>query len=889
MTEVRSGDVLRLFFEREHKNYLVGKVGKDFLKLLHEGGAETIVHQDGLLVRDGLTGFEVVRNKEANAAFAAGAYVQVHLYSGKTIVGDVVENDDGVLAIHTTLGPTIYVDLETQGDAVKMVALADSLDDFETFDTADLPEGLPELLLVKMQPSPDAAGRRVALRLHRPRTAETDLPKWFVPVGDPDLIRRTVLSADDAFLQSLGQGKLLCAVTVKKGAVRVRGSTSAVFHDLGGFASGKVLPSDVEVFPTYLPLKDYAAVQQLVPLSRAFLPGTDLAVRIGLHVALHRLFAGWRRKTKAAPRFANLADFVRKHRPRAAAPSRYEAIRALEPYQLTTIGFENLRTKPPPAGRPASEVVAPPFVAVGCRYAFAKAYGTLLPSNLFTSEALAQILALDYGRHFFRPSDPTPLSALFRIRQGGVWERERMGQRLKRSGSKIPSYEPSMVSLLNQIGDNLPPTSEEKAARAFSLMSKYTREPEAGEDAGWLYHTTLGERVVPVSVERLVRAAHLEGKYGYAAALQTFTYVEEGLVVDKASGAILGKRHETLPIPTPPPQPTPFLSTASDLSVVNLLESLCCRLGLALETERDLVLHRTHWKAFDALASAYAVAGYVAHYGGKSSSVVAETFRQLVTTRRDLHMYAPAANVSNLTDRIKTQAENAARFDFRTPPPKCEVPETASETEWVRSGSSPVRVRLGQHPPKVAVEFALPSKPETAPLPKASEEGPVLQDGVKRKVLLRFPPAAKVLDSNEPVPRLLDFVRALTVVVPQVLSSKKRHYRNLANLLPKCAMASDAVAKLYAPLAAIETDDSGESSYVRFMRTYEKNKPHFAAIAASAHAAAKRNDAVVLKTCVVNALYLYFEADYGKELIQQDDHYVTEVVKAAIEGAGIKT
>jgi hypothetical protein len=908
MTEVRSGDVLRLFFGKEHKNYLVGKVGKDFLKLLFEGGTETLVHKDGLLVRDGLTGFEVLRNKQRDAEFSVGSYVQVHLHSGGIIVGDVVENGDGLLTIHTTLGPTIYVDLETQGDAVKMVVLAESLDDFDAFDTSDLPEGLPELLTVRLQPSPDAAGRRVALRLHQPRLLDRSVvPKWFVPVGNSAMLHREVLvsSEDDAaFLQKVANSpnpvEVLRSVTVKKGATPVSEPTAVVFHDLGNFLSGKVFKADVEVFEPTAPVKNYAAVQPLVPLSRLFLPATDLAVKVRLHQQLQKLFSGWRDKTKAAPRFCNLAEFQKKHQPRATGPSRYEAFRALEPYQLPSISAKNLRPKQK-AAKPPSDLntpTPPGTVVAASRFAFGKTYGHLLQQNLFTSESLAQILHLDYGRLFFKRTGGDLLQALLRIRHGGVWERERLAQRLKKAGGKIQPYEPTFLALLNEVGDNLPPTSEEKAARAFALLNNYTREPAEGEDAGWLYHATSGEKLVPVSVERLVRAAHLQGKYGYSALLQTFQVVEDGRIVDPATGAILGER------PTPPiavrvtesqeNEPS-FKSSAYDLSLVNFLESLCCRLGVTLAENRDLVLKRSVWKAYNTSASAYTVAGYVAYYGGKGSGAVAEVFRRLVTTRRDLHMFAEAAAVSDLSDRVNVQAENAKRFDLRPPAsPSCPPGEEGSallhEVEQVQPTLAMGRV--GKKSKVTPVVFVPPTKAEIFTIPTPEHDPPTMHEELKKKVLARFPSAKLFLaEGLVSALQMADFVRMLTTVIPSLLTSKKRHFRNINNLLPKGTAegARGAVANLYAPLVAVDTDDAPDSSFVRFARAMATHAKNFAAIAASAHAAGRRDDISALRSCVLSALYLYFEADYGKELIQQDDRYVATVVEAAMASVGIKS
>ena len=91
MDEIRTGDVLRLFFGKEHKHYLVVKVGKHTLKLKNEqGDIVPLQHRDGVIEKLGdatLTGFEVVRDPNRHASYKVGSDVRVRTPDGALVQG----------------------------------------------------------------------------------------------------------------------------------------------------------------------------------------------------------------------------------------------------------------------------------------------------------------------------------------------------------------------------------------------------------------------------------------------------------------------------------------------------------------------------------------------------------------------------------------------------------------------------------------------------------------------------------------------------------------------------------------------------------------------------------------------------------------------------------
>jgi hypothetical protein len=501
------------------------------------------------------------------------------------------------------------------------------------------------------------------------------------------------------------------------------------------------------------------------------------------------------------------------------------------------------------------------------RHQFAKQYGRFVNPLLGTTETLLGVLALDYGRRYVDKTSE-PLDALFRIRLGPSWNLERSYQKLKKKKTGVLPYDDQFVALLNQIAACLPPDTPAKAAMGRTLFFKYAREPLEGEDPAWLYHIATSEKLAPRSVERMVMASSTRGKTGYAAFLTA-----QG-AIDPSSGFVFS------------PEETPSLVAdvsevsnvendpirQSDLLLFNFAQSLGCSLGFRGQDAYAFALVRNSWKGFDPVRAALGVAGFLAHKSGRNSGEVAEKCRELVQKRRDLGLYSGLASLSNLANLVADEAEAAARVERPTTAPLCravEVPQPPCH-------AAPRATRFHyQAPPEPRapkrVEQSLPTLPPLLPSPEAKQ----IDEAVRKKALLRYPALERVLRCTDAV-QLYDLVRRL-VVLPNSLG--REGPASKVPLFPGATKEQTAFAK-----KGRKTWDDKEE-VARFQKAFQTHKKQFGAIAEAAQTARRKGDVKTLQSCVVNAVYLYFEADYGKEIIQHDEAFVASLVDAAFSVA----
>jgi len=509
--EVRPGDVLRLFFGETVKHYLVVKVGRDTVDLRHETGTDTLLHEGGRLVSVGkaaVTGFVVLRDPTLFGEFVPGAFVEVTLHGGQSFKGVVLENDEGMLKVRAPTGHAVYVDLANSDGPVRRVVLSETLDEADAPLTADLPEDLPELQL-------QAVGLQWSALMAPPAKPSPLLPRWLMPVLDASKIERRFLrkgKPDDTPARAVLEGEpckeRTTAVLLNSPALK-KGTLPVVFET---FDSGEPLPA-----------ASLAAIPELFALSRVFQRGTSLYDRVRYHRALHLFYRAWR--TRKAKKYDCLSAVLAAVSPPIPprATSLYALLKALEPYPGRAAASVQLKL-PPSVDDPAP---FPPAQPPQTRHMFGKDYGGFAPPELFTSEALTQVLYLDQGRRYLHaPSEPIP--ALQRSRQGAEWARERRWQALRNASAK--PGDPAFVGVVNLLY-----STDAKVADA--CLAEYGRSAKPDEDAAWLYHTVTGAKLFPSAAERVLSAGLRRGKTGRSAALERMALVrEDGWLIDPSSG-----------------------------------------------------------------------------------------------------------------------------------------------------------------------------------------------------------------------------------------------------------------------------------------------------------------------------------------------------------------
>jgi len=893
-SEVRPGDVLRLFFGSTHKHYLVVKVGTDTIDLRHETGSETLLHENGKLISVGklpVTGVVVLRDPNLYSDFVVGACVKVWLHEGKSFKASILVNEDGILKLKMTTGQVVFVDLESSNSIVRKVALCDSLEDVDAPMVDDLPELLSELQLALFEKK---HGKRSVSRLRccAPTVKTKCLPFWIVPILDNARFERKLLltpEAHYAYQRSLTGN----AFTVTGPCEKTRDPTTAVLFNSNGFKKDG-LPVLIEKLDagTAFPVDSLAALPALLPLSRLFLTGTALHRKIRYHTVLDLLFRGWRAQAKHAPKFDTLSDLFTAY-PAVLPPSSslYAALQELEPYNETALTAALLKrgtTLRIPTVQPYSPAAPSPKHL--SRHYFGKNYGNFVLPALFTSEMLAQILYLDYGQRYAHAPAPS-IQDLFRVRQGGAWQTERRWQALKREAVKINPYDRSHIAILNEMYDGLfDPIRAEVVA---SFLSHYAREAaDADESPSWLYHLVTGNKLLPVSFDRLLRAFRQYGKSGYEAVyaeLKKTSVQLEGWVVDPTTGAVYGSTDPEVDTATSPQdtEETPLPYTIAELTVLHLLDRLELRLNVCLLQHRAYILNRVQWKMrYDLPETGVALAGFVAHFGKKTAGEVAKALRELVINGAELRDFLPLTGKSDLSTSISRAEERAALHDRRK---RESVPRASREDaqDPLVPFNDPKDLRLQNvlslHPAPVAsligvikataVKIEAPAKKEFRfSIPKEEMDR-------RLKQYAKWHELTAPLSSAE----TLDLVRNLCLVFPALLANNGKYFRTLGRQLPPGEQPKELskwMDDYYSPLMELQEDASSQEAFVQY---YRNKAAEFKAIHALALNAHKISDYESVRWCVVNAVHLFYHPDElatKAVLIPQNERFVDNYVKA---------
>ena len=202
MDDIRTGDVLRLFFGKEHKHYITLRVGQHSIKLKNEFGAIVqLKHDAGKLSTLGdatITGFEVLKDPKRYAHFKAGSDVNVKV-ADLAFRAEILENDDGILKVRVESGRQLYVDLDNGATAELLdhVPMADA-------EVPPLPDEFADLFFLNLFLETKRAAPRL-YELHRsPKPLLAPTP-FIVPVLDRYRCKVGLLTTDqrnDDFVSS---------------------------------------------------------------------------------------------------------------------------------------------------------------------------------------------------------------------------------------------------------------------------------------------------------------------------------------------------------------------------------------------------------------------------------------------------------------------------------------------------------------------------------------------------------------------------------------------------------------------------------------------------------------------------------------------------------------
>ena len=904
MSELRIGDILRLFFGKTHKHYLVTSLGKDTIGLRDEGGADTLVHEEGRLKTVGktpITGFYILRDPAVYQDYVIGAFVHVLLHGNKSLKGDILTNEDGVLKIGTTNGRTIYVDLENPHALVRRLSLSETLDDTDSIVLDDLPTDLPELQMITFE---TLYSKRKAARLRcamAPRAVPATLPRWVMPVLNAGKYKRNLLrspAAVEAYVRTLrGATSLPAATTVKGGVTGVTGVTgdlrqcSALLNTLG-LRHETIAVVDETVLPGEpLPVDRFAALPALLPLSRAFLPGTPLLDRIRYHSVLDLLFRYWRQQVHSAAKYASFADVLKANPPKMPrADSLYDAVAQLEPYNVLVPTDELLKQgtniRIPEAEK---DKVAPPLDARRIqRHLFSEKYGKFVPTDLFTTEMLSQIMFLDYGQRYI--GNPAPsLQALFRVRQGGAWLFERAWQHLKAIPPAADPYERAHVGIVNKLYDSLKGLlldgrfTETGCAAIADTVAAYAREAVGEESRAWLYHAVTNEPLLPASLERLSSAYRTRGKTGFAAELTSMDLVMmEGSWVDKHTGAVLARQTPVVDTPTSADEAEckPPNFAAEDLKLVRLMTLLCAQLNLRLESRFAFIMNRVRWRMYDLADAACAVAGYLALLGERAPGDVAHALRDLVLKRQDLRIFHAVASRSDLSIEVAKATERALQRQQTTTKQRQQTTKQQQPTK--------------QHPTKQHIDekdlsAVVRPRPTTKGMPPRTPHGvasikvpaPVRTEVAfnlsKDETDRRVQKWSEWHKQTAPMScaEIADLSRNLCIVLPTVLTNQRKHFQNLGITLPADASNAFRIWHEKQVVAPITDMEVGNDQFVAF---YSAHSDQFKHINALTQLACQQRDKESARICIVNAVHL-FQGDAGDMEAAPVDPYFTSFLE----------
>lgn len=838
MDEIRTGDVLRLFFGKEHKHYLVVKVGKHSLKLKNEqGDIVPLHHQDGVIEKLGdatLTGFEVLRDPHRHASYKVGSDVRVRTPDGAMVQGEIVENDDGLLKIKPATGPEIYFDLDT--------ANAELLTTETDTDPVVLPD-IDDLLFLKL-------GKGNHLReLLRTAPSPWPAPCWVVPVLDKTKWTLPLVRSK--------RGN----ETWRNAVFEPPRTECCAFPDPPHARTENIL-LDVTVYPDRA-VPVYTLVDDLSPVAYAFVPPSRyvqdsfLYPNSGVNVTAI---------LPTVKQFDTFEKAVAEHTPDLThTTSLFDVATSLYPLELN----DTLAKRMPVAMVATKRTHARTEHASTktSRYSLAAAYAGRIPEQLTTSETLQRMFALDHGDAYFTKTVRFPKL------MDKPWALERFTQKMNHHPSKHPAFAKEVVGLWNR-AFHLYTTHQ--FSEFVHVANHYGRVASSKEDANWLYFSVpmfTKLKFVPASFYQYAQVRCYRGK---TASLPHLIEVESSMV-DPTTGFVFCS---SKPAPkTKNNSMTDFEAMVrdpvhyneSDLIVLDLARRLARTLNVALKDEHRLLNH-VRLERDDAYLTACAVGAYVAHFGNLSVGAVAEALRTVsrrtywspVRDSKELsndvaaHMntFEDVAKPKPASERKPTRSEIVPYlpFDHAAPEVTPEVPAAMPSLTVAPSVRTPEYMNL-------ADVFA----PDLNPIHVVVRCTPT--------VMAVLAPTEKGLMSylgKEPLEKLYEFVLNVACVVPTLLGNGRR-------LTQPTAMVEKWTA-YYAPLLAMELPKEPNDVGSRFKQLYGSKAAQFRRLAFVARTALQKRDDIMLEACAVRALYFYLADDMSDEM----ETYLKEFVRACV-------
>ena len=883
MDEIRKKDVLRLFFGKEHKHYLVLKVGKQTIKLKTEQGLDlSLPHKEGKLETLGdatITGFEVLRDPNRYNQYVIGAEVAVRTHDGKSFKGDVLENADGLLKIKTDSGNEWYVDLDAN-DKVELIgnSVMDEADEVK------LPDEIEDLFFLNVQKESKTKFNRVyeAYRMH---ADDPPIPFWVVPILDQDKCKINISKTDELNEAGLDHFLRTTAGKPRKEKVEAVLFNQTVFGDRVKATYVYAAATDEK-----LPVAEYALMIPITTHAKCNFLNPHLGERLT-------------HPTSDTKRFDTLKDAVAAFVPNiASSNSAFEAQLQLYPLPLTPQQLERIvvskRTK-----NKKNEVTPPKQILKKSRSSLAKAYEGRITDGLTPSETLARIFALDYGISYFSKSPA------FRIPHEKGWVLETLGQRVKASPNPTSAYAKEAIAIINEVYALF---CEARYTDVLRLIQEYGRVATPDENSDYLYFSTpvfSKYKLVSCTAEHVARMGHFRGKTGLDTALHHFV-AEDGLLLDRSTGLVYSPLEQPKIVDANDCAESEdvacFLQTVptyseEDLIVLNLAQRLARELNLRISPENEVkLLDAVRLEGKDTYRSACTVAAFLAHYGKVNIGVAAGALRKVAKKK----MWAPVQESKELTADVTKAAaklivpnkdkdknkekekQNVGNVNSK-PPPVVPTFEriTPSDESKLRGASETSWTVLATVQPKEYAYLADVFAPDLAPAAVLARCMPVVMETVA--------PSEKSFFTHlgeGSLRGLYEFVLNLTCVVPTLVITGRRGFdqhvlpanhvkkKNSSYIANTVSFVVDYTT-YYSGVLAMDISKASNDVASRFALVYKQKAPTFQRLVAVAKTALFKKDEEMMQACAVRAGYLHLSDDMSDEM----QAYIAQMIRACVE------
>ena len=856
MDEIRKRDVLRLFFGKEHKHYIVEKVGQRNIKLKTEEGTSVILpHNQGKLVTLGdatVTGFKILRDPSRYNDYYIGAEVSVRTHDGKTFQGDVLENDDGMLKIKTDSGNQWYVDLDSK-DKVELVGNV-----VDEKDLVKLPDEIDDLFFAQVKPQ--GMFNRVYEHF-RTKFSARPLPYWVVPLLDATKCVLTVASD----FQSLSH-----SMTVKSGGTEMEQTTECVvFNQTVSDDTVKETYVFVAGPKTKLPIVEYL----VMPPASFHAPLNLINSHNGLRLS---------QPQEGCKRFDSAADAIAAYTPNLATMgSAFDCDVEVYPLDLKSGQLSNLSFEKKKELKEKKEKVVRPKLK-HTRSTFSAPYNGRIADHLTPSETLSRMYKIDFGNTYFSKQ------SIFPETTDKNWTLERLTQRMKGNSSSEP-YTKEAIAIQNDVCSLF---STAKYEHFLFALQQYGRTSGVGENEHYLYFSAplyYKYKLVPVVLEQLARTQCYRGSSGLKTLLNNFVW-EDNLQIDKNSGVVHTKAFEQdyTACSTDKQDISCLLPLApsyseDDLILLNLAHRIALDLDLNLSVDHQgKLLNAVRLYSSDYYRSACTMAAYLAHFGHVAFPRMVDVLRKAakrkvweqVQTSKTL-----VADITKAAQHMKTETKKKLVRIISTPlaVPKGNVIPVFELKQSKKTGHavpfisytvlSKVTVKEYNYladvfaPDKTAAQSLLTCEPYVMNLIAPSEKS-----------------FAKYIGDLQP--RLLyEFVLNVASVVPTLVVNSRPNFHNVLPLKKKNNSFMSTWTVYTAPLLTLELAENVNDVATRFSTHYKSKIPTFHRLVAVAKTALQKTDTDMLVACSVRAVYMHFMETMSEET----EAYVKQLVYACVE------